>query len=176
MKRLIALVAYVILLLVAVSVSMGAAYVLPYPWSKVNMLFIVLLLILAFRPQGTVVWMSFLAHFFLELYAITPFGVLLLSGTLSMLFTYWAYQYLFSNRSWWAMIAMSAFTLFVYRCVYMLALWIAYLIDPRVPITWSSIVITTSWEILFTTTLIAIVYFIFFYRSHRPMITSMYGR
>ncbi len=176
MKKLFAAFFYIMILLIIVSFAMGASFVLPYPWSKVNILFAFLLLILAFRPQGTVVWMSFIAHFFLELYAITPFGILLVSGTLSMLFTFWAYQYLFSNRSWYAMVAMCAFTLGIYRCIYVITLYIAHLIHPETVISWGSIMETTAWEILFTTTLVAVLYLIFFYRSRRPVIMSMYGR
>lgn len=175
MKKLFAVFFYVFILFFTVSFSMGASFVLPYPWSKVNILFAVLLLILAFRPQGAVVWMSFLAHFFLELYAITPFGILLLSGTLSMLFTYWAYQYIFSNRSWYAMVAMSVFTLFVYRCIYMTTLFIAHLIHPETVVSWGSILETQVWEILFTTSLVGILYLLFFYRSRRPVMMHMYG-
>lgn len=166
----------IILLLAAVSLHMGVSYILPYPWSKINILFTVLLLLLVFRGAGSVVWMSFLAHFFLELYAVTPFGVLLLSGTLSMLFTYWAYQYLFSNRSWHAMVAMSIVTLILYRCIYGISLFFAHLIYPEIQISWSSIFETVAWEVLLTAVFISLLYLLFFYRRVRPLIRTIYGR
>lgn len=176
MKTFLTTLLSILLLLVAVSLHMGASYILPYPWSKVNILFIILLLLLAFRAVGSVVWMSFLAHFFLELYAVTPFGVLLLSGTVSMLLTYWAYQYLFSNRSWYAMVAMSMFTLVVYRCVYSLSLAVAHLIYPEIQVSWASIFETAAWEVLLTAVFIALLYIIFFYRRLKPLTRTIYGR
>lgn len=176
MKSFIATLLSIFLLFAAVSLHMGASYVLPYPWSKINILFTVLLLLLAFRMAGSVVWMSFLAHFFLELYAVTPFGVLLLSGTLSMLFTYWAYQYLFSNRSWYAMVAMSIFTLVLYRCLYGISLFLAHLIYPEIQVSWASIFETVAWEVLLTTAFISLLYLAFFYRKLKPFTRTIYGR
>lgn len=176
MKTLLKTIGLFVVLLVIVSLSLSVSFVLPYPWSKVNILYTTLLLFLAFRAQGSVVWMSFIAHLFLELYAVTPFGVILFSGTLSTLLAYWAYQYLFSNRSWYAMLAMSAMTLIVYRSLYMISLWIAHLITGKGTVPWGAIISTTGWEILFTTLLVGMLYLAFFYRRHTYPGTRPYGR
>ncbi len=176
MKLFLKILFSVLILVVAVSLHLSASYILLYPWSKINILFAILLLLLVFRAEGSVVWMSFLAHYFLELYAVTPFGVLLLSGTLSMLFTYWAYQYLFSNRSWYAMVVMSVFSLVVYRCLYSICLWVGHLVNPSIQISWSSIFETALWEVALTSMCVSVVYLLLFYRQTKPLTRTIYGR
>lgn len=176
MKGLLKTILLVIVLLAVVSISLAVSNVLPYPLSKVNILYTALLMILALRPQGSVVWMSFLGHLFLELYALTPFGIILLSGTVSTLFVYWAYQYVFSNRSWYAMIAMSVSAICMYRVIYLVSLWIAHLIATDIVVAWESILVTTAWELLFTTILIGLLYLVFFYKDNKTPQPRWYVR
>ncbi len=84
---------------------------------------IALMIMLLSSDNGRVVWFAALIYFCLELYAITPFGILFASGTLSMLFLVWIYRSLFTNRSLVAAAALTAVGLFLYRVLYSIGIF-----------------------------------------------------
>lgn len=163
MKYILMTIGWMLVTMLLVSVSMGVSYVFPYPFAKVNVIYAAILFMMMRRPRGGIVWVSFLAHFFLELYATTPFGVVVMSGTLSTLFAYWAYQYIFSNRSWYAMAVMSIVTLILYRGLYTVFLFVASLFDESVVVLVRGIAVIAGWEILFTGIVIVLVYMLWLY-------------
>lgn len=139
-------------------IDLGLSYILPYPWSKINLLFALLIILMLWRGSGWIVWITFFAHLTKEMYTASPFGVVLLSSTLSILFSYWLYRYLFTNRSWYAAIVLATITITLFRLLYMVVLFILHLFDVIQIIPWQLMLITFAWEALLTISLVGIIY------------------
>jgi cell shape-determining protein MreD len=142
------------------ALNIGISYILPYPFSKLNLIFAVLILIMILAGKGSIVWVSFFSHFIIELFAASPFGVILISSTISILFTYWLFKNLFTNRSWYATITVTGIALILYRFFYIIGLFFAKASGAVSFVPWQFIISTAFWELLFTLTFVALAYLI----------------
>lgn len=156
-------------LVVLIAFSMGASYLLPHPFSNINIIFLILIIIMMSRDSGLVVWISFFIHFFAEIYSSTPFGLILFSGTISILIIFWLYRSIFTNRSWYSAMAMSVLALLIYRLLYISVLSLLQWFDLTSLILEKTTFITFGWEILFTCLLTGIIYFVLsqFFKSFK---------
>lgn len=148
-------------LVLMVAFHIGFSYLLPYPISKINIIFTVIILLLLWHNSGMVVWISFFSNLFIELFTVSPYGVVLFSSTISVLIAYWLYQNFFTNRSIYAALVLTAFTIFIYRLFYIIIMFILKIFGVVNYMPWKLIFVTSLWEILFTTILVSILYFIF---------------
>ncbi len=152
-------------LIFLVILEVGLSYLLPYPFSKINLVFAILITLMLWRRSGMIVWLAFFASFVTELFAASPFGLVLFGGTISMLLGYWFYQNIFTNRSWFASLALTAITLFFYHFLYVVGLVLLFVGDWVKYIPWQQILRTFLWEEVFTLILVGILYFLFSYFS-----------
>lgn len=143
-----------------VIIDIGLSYILPYPWSKINLLFALLIILMLWRGSGWIVWITFFTHLIIELYTASPFGIVITSSTLSILFSYWLYQHLFTNRSWYAAVALSAIALALFRLFYTAALLVLRIFGVVEFIPWKLMIVTFLWEAILTISLVGIIYFI----------------
>ncbi len=143
-----------------VIIDIGLSYILPYPWSKINLLFALLIILMLWRGSGWIVWVTFFTHLIIELYTASPFGVVLASSTLSILFSFWLYKHLFTNRSWYAAMALSAITLTLFRMLYSVSLLILRAFGVVKIIPWKLMLVTFAWEAPLTICAVGIIYFI----------------
>ncbi|KKW42511.1 MAG: hypothetical protein UY92_C0006G0072 [Candidatus Magasanikbacteria bacterium GW2011_GWA2_56_11] len=120
MRRLLAFSGCVLAAFAAVALQIGAVPVLPFPWSAANLVLLFLILLIMITDSGAAVWWAFFMHFALELYATTPFGVLLFSGTMTAALLYVLYRTLVTNRTALSALALAACGLIFYRCVYII--------------------------------------------------------
>ncbi len=150
MKSFISFILSVLFLLFVVVSHFFFSYVLPFPWSTVNIIFAVLILFLLFSQKGTVVWMAFFTHLCIELYSVSPFGIVLSSSTLSVLVMFWLFQYFFTNRSWYSSIVLTFFSLAFYRFVSFILLNIVAFFQKQPGIPVSHFFILSMWEFFFT--------------------------
>jgi hypothetical protein len=134
------------------------SYVLPPPWGHVNAMFVLLSLMLLVGESGMVVWMAFASHFVLELYATTPFGIILFSGTCTLLAVVWLFRYLFTNRSWYTAFAVSAVGVALYRLLYSASLLIARAFGVPTALPWRHLAVVYGWEILLTSLATGVLY------------------
>lgn len=142
-----------------VIMDIGLSYILPYPWSKINLLFALLIILMLWRDSGWIVWITFFTHLIIELYTASPFGVILASSTLSILFSFWLYKHLFTNRSWYATVALSAITLALFRLFYVSTLLILRVFGVVKTIPWKLMLVTFAWEALLTISAVGVIYF-----------------
>ncbi len=140
------------------ALHIGSSYILPHPWSKINIIFIVLILFLLWKDTGSVIWLAFFVHFLIELYTTTPFGVVLFSSTISMLLSFWLYKNLFTNRSWYAATGLLFFTMITYRLIYSILLLVLKIFNFVEFIPWKLTMITFGWELLLTLPMLAIIH------------------
>jgi len=138
---------------------LGLSYVLPYPYAKLNIIFCVLILLMLWWNSGYIVWISFFCHLFIELFTVSPFGLVLFSSTLGILSAFWLYKYIFTNRSWYAAVAVAGISLFIYRIVYLFIAALLYLFKILNYLPLKLVFATFIWEFIFTVSTVAIVYF-----------------
>lgn len=162
MKQYLKALCVVLLLIPIVGMHMALTYIAPFPLDKINIIFAFLILFILFNKSGAVVWISFLVHYLVELYATTTFGVIIFSGTMSILLVYWLSKNVFTNPRFVVAIGLSAMGLVLYRAVYALSLFLLYVLSRGrystglVP----GVIVLYLWELFFTTILVSIGYFI----------------
>lgn len=142
------------------ALNIGLSYLLPYPYSEVNIVFAVIILLILWWNSGWIIWIAFFSHLFIELFTVTPYGVVLFSATLATLSAYWLYQHIFTNRSILATAAICFFTLLSYRSLYSLILYFSKIFHLLSDVSWHQIFITSLWELFFTGSLVMVVYFL----------------
>lgn len=142
------------------ALHIGLSFILPSPWSKINIILVVLIVLMFWWDSGMIVWLSFFAHLIIELYTTAPFGILLASGTLSLLISFWLYRYFFTNRSWYAAGALGFLTLIIYRAIYIIAISLLKFFGLVQALPWLNILQTLSWELVFSVPAIALLFFV----------------
>jgi hypothetical protein len=165
MKKFLRILGVIIFIALVVAVHIGFSYVIPYPFSKLNIIFLFLLLFLLLKNSGLILWVSFFSHFLLELYANTPFGIILFASTMSILCSIWLYRIVFTNRSWYTAIILTFIALLIYRFFYLLLFFIYTLFVEYINIYWSALFLVFFWEILITSLAVGL---LFFFSSNMP--------
>ncbi|MBT3419429.1 MAG: hypothetical protein HN726_02610 [Candidatus Magasanikbacteria bacterium] len=138
----------------------SASFLLPHPFVKINIVFLAMIFAILLYESGNIVWISAIAHFFIELFASTPFGIILFSSTMSILAAFWLYQTIFTNRSWYAAMAMTAIALIMYRILYLFIFIMIEIITEATLslVNWGAIAKTIFWEVSMTTIAMGILY------------------
>jgi hypothetical protein len=131
-----------------IAAHLTTSYLLPPPWGHVNTIFVLLSLLLLFGESGIVVWIAFATHFVIELYATSPFGIVLFSGTMSVLIAVWLFRYFFTNRSWHTAFAVSFVGVGAYRLLSSLFLALARALTAGAPLPWRHLLAVYGWEML----------------------------
>ena len=134
--------------------------ILPNPFSAFNALFCILSLLILSRGLGYVVWVAFFTHFIIELYAVTPFGITLVSSTIAILFTLWIYRYLFTNKSWYTAGTLVVVSLLFYRLIFSILALIHQSIFGAELLVLSKAVRSFGLEILITSIATIIIYLV----------------
>ncbi len=162
MRKFLKILAVPILLMLVTGTNMAVSYIAPFPFNKVNIIFAALILYILLNKSGVVVWISFVLHYLVELYAVTPFGIVLFSGTLSILIVYWLSKEVFTNPRFIVAVGLSAIGLVVYRAVYVLCLLLHYIVSKGEYTSGlgAGALLLYTWELLLTTSLISIIYFV----------------
>lgn len=167
MKKFLHFLFVFLLTLFVLLIHFTIAYTLPYPYDKINILFIYLTFFLLFTQSGTVVWVAFLTHIFIEVFPSTIFGVTLLSSSLAFLFSYWLYIYYIINRKWYGATTLVIFTLIVYRILYSVFLFFGQkFTSDSISLEWRELWQLALWELLVTSIFFIIIYF-FLYKFSR---------
>lgn len=136
------------------------SYALPLPWSYMNIIISFLTLHMLLKESGSVVWIAFTWYMLEELYAISPFGVILFSGTISILLLFWFYKYFFTNKSWYTSVALSFMAVSLNRVLYVSSLLIVNFFTKSSYIPWEFLARSYGWEAILTTSLTAAIYMI----------------
>lgn len=158
MRFLFSLLSKTLFLLFLVIAHFFLSYTLPFPFNTLNIIFASLVLYMVFSESGSVVWMAFFTHFCIELYSVSSFGIILLSSTLSILFTYWFFQFVFTKKSWYSIPFVAFLSLALYRAISLLLLVLIGFITKDTAIPWGSIFILAAWELFFTELVVMIGY------------------
>ncbi len=154
-----------------VGLHMAFAYIAPYPLNKMNIVFASVIIYLLFNKSGAVVWISFMLHYLVELYSVTTFGIILFSGTVSILIVYWLSKNIFTNPRLIVAVGLCAMGLLLYRVISACLVLLLYLFSRGsydtglVP----GAVALYMWELLFTTMFVSALYAIIsVFRKNKP--------
>ncbi len=157
-----------ILTFVVLGLHFFFVYMLPFPYDKINVLFLYLIFYLLFTESGTVVWLCFLTHILIEIFPSTSFGVTLLSSCLSILMGYWISLYYVTSRRWYGAVLLLFFTLFLYRMLFAIFTFFLQRVQTdSSPILWSQLLSFAFWESILTCAGFLVVYFLFYKFSRR---------
>lgn len=167
MRRAVLLLGGSLAVLTLFFLHLGFAYIMPHPYQLANVLLAGLVLMLMATNSGKIVWIAAALYWCLELYTVTAFGVVFMSGTLSMLATYWLYRGLITNRTLPAVAALAAASLAGYRLFYTLGVMLV----GQSPADWWAYSITLGWE-LFMTVILTTLLFVVLRRWLRSLRTD----
>lgn len=131
---------------------------LPPPWHHLNVIFVFLILLLLIQETGMIIWISFCIHFFIELYAVGPFGILIFSGTFAALIAFWLYQYFFTNQSWYTAAVLSFLAVLFHRVLYSGALVSLQVVGHGAAPPWRAMASVYGWEMLLTAGVTSLLY------------------
>lgn len=147
-----------ILSLLVVIFHIGLVTFLPYPLNKINLISLFVIIILLITESGKVVWLSFIPYFLIELFSVTPFGVVLYSGTISALVSFWLYKGIFTNRSVLTTMSLTAISIFLYRFFYSVLLFINSHFNKKEPVIFSLPMSSYGWELVTTVIMAALIH------------------
>lgn len=152
----------VLLIVLTAGLHFAFSQILPFPANKVNVIYGVILTILLITQKGSVVWLSFILHYIVELYTTTPFGIVLFSGTMSTLIMYWLATELFTNPRTIVAIGLGAVGIVLYRLAYSGMLLLFSIFDEQLASIWSiELLGIYLWELLFTTLFIVLLHLLY---------------
>ncbi|PIR04132.1 MAG: hypothetical protein COV59_03030 [Candidatus Magasanikbacteria bacterium CG11_big_fil_rev_8_21_14_0_20_39_34] len=157
MNSLLKTIGWICILFLVIFLHFTCLYLLPYPFDHLNILFFFFVNSIFWGGSGRIVWVAFVLFFILDLYTGTPFGLLLVIGPISVLFSYWLFMYLFTNRSIFALLGLLVLSLAIYRGLYLGVLFI-FSFFHQIAISAILISVTFAWEALFTGAAILISY------------------
>lgn len=145
-------------------------YFLPTPFNDLNISSAILILIMLFRKQGSVVWLGFVINAILEIFFLERFGIILTASTLSFLLVYWLAWEVFANRS--ILIAATVTIVYevVYRLFYLIFLYTAQYSQNIPLVDGKYFFLQSAFELILTTGMAIFLYFvidkIFLYRKN----------
>jgi len=173
MKKIIKYLGIILLAVFCFWISLLITYILPYPLNKINLLWVFIVLMLFKYKNFSVVFFSFWLFFFLEIYTYsTPFGVILFSGVISGLFLFWLYKNVFTDYSFWASLALIVSTVTLFRLLYLFLSYLAATFFESEFMDVKNILLIYGWEILFTSSLLMLLYYFFKWLGKRYKIFS----
>ncbi len=134
---------------------MGFTILAPYPLNTLQVALLLLAYIIIIKRAGTTVWMAFVIGFVFDIFSAIPFGIFILSYTLTTLLLYWLFRDILTQQSFWAVAALTAAGLVVFRLIFTIALAMTQHIILKDLLVWY------GWELLFTIGCGVILYFVF---------------
>jgi len=144
---------------------------LPSPFNKLNLLLVVLIFILGFAGFKLAAWWSLAAAFILEVFLFLPFGVYLVSLTLTIVAANFLLEYFFTNRSLYSFLALVALATVIYELIINFLSLIFLEIDRRLfllePNFWLSLLEQIGFNLLLTLVFYYLVHF--FGRNLKPV-------
>ena len=143
------------------------SYLFPPPFHNINIIFVVIVLSIMGWESGVSIWLTCLLHFFIELYSITPFGMILFPSTISVISIYILYMRIFTNLSWYSAMVLSSIAIVIYRILYISFFIILQFFQSEFNIVWTTLVISYIWELGLSSILAGIIVFILAKTSSR---------
>lgn len=115
----------------------------------INLVLTVSLFILFVSRFADALWLGLISGFLLELYALTPFGVILASLLLTLIVTNLLFTYFFTNRSLPALLALGFSGTLIFRSIFfLLNLVLMIKLQINFSFTFRDYILITLWEMI----------------------------
>lgn len=161
MKFIINFLKWIFIAFILIFTHYAISYLLPWPLNNINIIFLAIIILIIGWESGASIWLSCLLHFFIELYSISPFGLILLPSAIGIVFAYWLYIFIFTNRSWTSALALVAIAIIVYRILYTLAFIMVENFNKGFNFDWRALLVPYFWELSLTSIMTGFAIFIF---------------
>ena len=161
MKFIIFFLKWILAAIALIFAHYAISYLLPWPLNNINIIFSAVIISIIGWESGASIWLAVLLHFFIELYSISAFGLILLPSAIGIIFAYWLYIFIFTNRSWTSAIALVAIAITVYRILHTGVFIMVENFNKGFNIDWHALLIPYFWELSFTSALTGLMVFIF---------------
>jgi hypothetical protein len=138
----------------------AASFLLPPPFNYINVIFVFIIISIIGWESGISIWLAFLLHFFIELYSITHFGLVLLPSVVATFVVYILHLFVFTNRSWYSVLALSSIAIIVYRFLYTFLFVVIGYYSSSLNFSWKAIFLPYIWELILTSILSCIIVFL----------------
>jgi len=115
-KGIIRLVSFIFF---ALALHIIVQFLLPVPLSHIHVILLLAMFMMLRYDSGRVVWLGFFSYLALDMLSPPQFGVILMSGTLSILFTFWLYKYVVHTRGWYTGTLLTLISILIYHALRM---------------------------------------------------------
>lgn len=121
--------------------------------------FLILLFLLLTLRLSTVLWTGLILGLAMELYTVTPFGLLTSALLLSLILIHWLFAYFFTNRSLPALLMMGAAGTLIFRILFLIFNILATVKSAfGLSFDWRDYFLVTLWETATNTLLLLIIF------------------
>jgi hypothetical protein len=128
MKLLLQTIKFILAVASIGSLHIAIAFLLPYPFSSIHIIFIAIIMILFLYEHGSIVWFGAILSMMLDFPSIEPTGVPLVAGVVATTTMLLLYRNIFTNRSLFAAIVLLSIGYMVYRTVFVMFDIMQYLV------------------------------------------------
>lgn len=150
----------------------AVAFLLPWPFSGIHVIFISFIMILFLYEHGSVVWFAAILGIMLDFISGFPFGVAMVGCAWAATCMLLLYRHVFTNRSLLAAIGLLSIGYLVYRSVYIGIIVMQRLVESnQISLVRMSTIYVT--EVLMTIGMLCIVYTITAKMSYQLQHTSI---
>lgn len=171
LRKILAFFLTVCVLILVVLLHIVMSYILPYPYNTVHIIFAFIVLAILWAESGLSVWYAFFMIFALETMQSGYFGLLLLSGTIATLIGYWFFRFVFTNRSWYVALALSAVIVTSNAVIYFVLRTLVGMMVGGPAISFTVLLTSSMFELILTSVVTGIFY-IFLVRYSRRLSTT----
>jgi|GEM_PF-2478849 len=160
MKTLLKFIIYIALISGVFILQMAFVGLLFFPFNRINIIFLFLILVNNFYPQSRTLWLILPFIFLLEIFSSLPFGLNSISFYLGLLSAHWVLQNLLTNRSVTTVFLSCLISLFIYRFSFLSLLVAFRFFNHTTPsVGLGMMLIDYTAEIIITSSLTALIYF-----------------
>jgi hypothetical protein len=147
-------------LLITVMAQIAIIAVLPWPYKTANLILCSLLFYLFLKNNlPALLLLSFWSAILVEIFTTAPFGFYTLALFLSLLFAYWLFNAVFTNRTLPAIVALGVFTTLIFRLLFWLEnLLVSLKFETNFSLAPKEYWLTVTWELLFNTLILVILF------------------
>lgn len=131
---------------------------LPFPFSNINIIFSLSLLILTISPSSKALWLALITSYISELFSSIPFGVGTAALFISLLIINWFQLNILTNRSVYMIFLSATLGIALYRSLFVLLLTVHNYFYNLPPLPYKEIVADAGWEVLLSSLLLFFLY------------------
>jgi hypothetical protein len=133
---------------------------LPFPFNHINITLSWLLILSTVKLDKKSIWLGLIISYFLELFSGTPFGIGVATTILTLLVISWFQLNILTNRSGYMIFLSLLLGTTFYRALFIIFLTVNNYFSRLPTLPYKEIITDAGWEILLSSIILFLVYFI----------------